>query len=131
MYTTNPKISNQLSIWLISMFWIVSFMIIVGGLTRLTDSGLSITEWELFSGLFPPLNHNDLIVYFNLYKQIPEFKLKRWVEFKYNSKQKFLSVNGIDGNGSPYDLFKSVKIDGKVANTAPISGKSTNVTLKF
>lgn len=63
--------------------------------------------------------------------QIPEFKLKRWVEFKYNSKQKFLSVNGIDGNGSPYDLFKSVKIDGKVANTAPISGKSTNVTLKF
>ena len=78
MYTTNPKISNQLSIWLISMFWIVSFMIIVGGLTRLTDSGLSITEWELFSGFFPPLNQNDWIVYFNLYKQIPEFKLQNY-----------------------------------------------------
>ena len=78
MYTTNPKISNQLSIWLISMFWIISFMIIVGGLTRLTDSGLSITEWELFSGFFPPLNQNDWIVYFNLYKQIPEFKLQNY-----------------------------------------------------
>ena len=55
MYTTNTEINNQLSIWLIVMFWIISFMIIVGGLTRLTDSGLSITEWELFSGFFPPL----------------------------------------------------------------------------
>ena len=60
------------------MFWIISFMIIVGGLTRLTDSGLSITEWELFSGFFPPLNQNDWIVYFNLYKKIPEFKLQNF-----------------------------------------------------
>ena len=78
MYTTNTKINNQLSIWLIVMFWIVSFMIIVGGLTRLTDSGLSITEWELFSGFFPPLNQNDWTVYFNLYKQIPEFELQNY-----------------------------------------------------
>jgi len=78
MYTTNTKIKNQLSIWLISMFWIVSIMIIVGGLTRLTDSGLSITEWQLFSGLFPPINESDWTFYFNLYKQIPEFKLQNF-----------------------------------------------------
>ena len=78
MYTTNTKINNQLSIWLIIMFLIISLMIVVGGLTRLTDSGLSITEWELFSGLFPPLNQNDWIVYFNLYKEIPEFKLQNY-----------------------------------------------------
>jgi len=53
-------------------------MIIVGGLTRLTDSGLSITEWQLFSGFFPPLNQNDWITYFNLYKEIPEFKLQNF-----------------------------------------------------
>jgi len=53
-------------------------MIIVGGLTRLTDSGLSITKWQLFSGLLPPLNHNDWISYFNLYKEIPEFKLQNY-----------------------------------------------------
>ncbi len=78
MYTVNPKINNQLSIWLIAMFIIISIMIVVGGLTRLTDSGLSITEWQLFSGLLPPLNQNDWILYFNLYKEIPEFKLKNF-----------------------------------------------------
>ena len=78
MYTVNSKINHQLSIWLITMFWIISLMIIVGGLTRLTDSGLSITKWELFSGLLPPLNQNDWILYFDLYKEIPEFKFQNY-----------------------------------------------------
>ncbi len=78
MYTNNAKLNSQISIWLISMFWIISFMIIVGGLTRLTDSGLSITRWELFSGTFPPFNQNEWIAYFNLYKEIPEFKLQNY-----------------------------------------------------
>ena len=78
MYTANSKINNQLSIWLITMFIIISIMIIVGGLTRLTDSGLSITKWQLFSGIIPPLNENDWLLYFNLYKEIPEFKLQNF-----------------------------------------------------
>jgi cytochrome c oxidase assembly protein subunit 15 len=78
MYTVNPKINNQLSIWLITMFWIISIMIVVGGLTRLTDSGLSITKWELFSGFFPPLNQKEWVLYFELYKEIPEFELQNF-----------------------------------------------------
>ncbi len=78
MYTLNPKINNQLSIWLIIMFWTTSIMIVVGGLTRLTDSGLSITKWQLFSGFLPPLNQSDWITYFDLYKEIPEFKLQNY-----------------------------------------------------
>ena len=78
MYTSNNKINNQLSMWLFIMFWVISIMIVVGGLTRLTDSGLSITKWELFSGFFPPLNQSDWIVYFDLYKNIPEFKLQNY-----------------------------------------------------
>ena len=78
MYTVNLNINKQLSVWLISMFLIISFMIIVGGLTRLTDSGLSITEWQLFSGFLPPLNENDWKIYFNHYKQIPEYKLQNF-----------------------------------------------------
>ena len=78
MYTVNTKINNQISIWLILMFWIITIMIVVGGLTRLTDSGLSITKWELFSGFFPPLNQNDWKLYFDLYKEIPEFKLQNY-----------------------------------------------------
>jgi len=61
-------------------------MIIVGGLTRLTDSGLSITEWELFSGFLPPLNETQWNIYFNLYKEIPEYRLQNYLmsldEFK-------------------------------------------------
>ncbi len=78
MYTVNPKINNQLSLWLITMFWIIAIMIVVGGLTRLTDSGLSITEWQLFSGILPPLNNKDWIMYFNLYKKIPEYELQNY-----------------------------------------------------
>ena len=78
MYTVNPKINNQLSLWLITMFWIIAIMIVVGGLTRLTDSGLSITEWQLFSGILPPLNNDDWIMYFNLYKKIPEYELQNY-----------------------------------------------------
>jgi len=51
-------------------------MIVVGGLTRLTDSGLSITQWQLFSGVLPPLNIDQWNYYFDLYKKIPEYKLQ-------------------------------------------------------
>ena len=62
---------NWLTICLISVFLII----LVGGLTRLTNSGLSITEWELFRGIMPPLNENTWYEYFELYKEIPQFKL--------------------------------------------------------
>ena len=78
MYSENLKLNNQISTWLISMFWIISAMIVVGGLTRLTDSGLSITQWQLFSGFLPPLNNAEWFMYFDLYKEIPEFKLQNY-----------------------------------------------------
>tara|TARA_B100000941_G_scaffold62515_1_gene41374 strand:+ start:34 stop:996 length:963 start_codon:yes stop_codon:yes gene_type:complete len=69
------------------MFFLVSTMIVVGGLTRLTDSGLSITKWEFFKGFFPPLNNETWNAYFNSYKKIPEFKLQNYSmtlsEFKF------------------------------------------------
>ena len=72
----NNKINNQyIKYWLLTLFILIISIIIIGGLTRLTDSGLSITEWELFSGLLPPLNNNKWEEYFSLYKKIPEFYL--------------------------------------------------------
>ena len=62
------------SVWLLSMIILVFLMIVFGGLTRLTDSGLSITEWELFKGILPPLSKETWTLYFNLYKEIPQFK---------------------------------------------------------
>ena len=78
MYIYNKKLKDQISIWLGFMFILISFMIVVGGLTRLTDSGLSITKWQLFSGVLPPLNKNDWLEYFALYKEIPEYKLQNF-----------------------------------------------------
>ncbi len=86
MYIENSQTRNYIIIWLAFMFCIISIMIVLGGLTRLTDSGLSITEWQLFSGFLPPLSKSDWIDYFNLYKKIPEFKEQNYLmtleEFK-------------------------------------------------
>ena len=75
------KIMNEenkniyISYWLLLITILVAVMIVVGGLTRLTDSGLSITKWELFSGIIPPLSENKWESAFSLYKEIPEYKL--------------------------------------------------------
>ena len=74
----NKSIENLLSFWLIIIFVLVSSIIVVGGLTRLTDSGLSITEWELFKGFLPPFSNSEWVTYFNLYKEIPEYKLQNF-----------------------------------------------------
>ena len=73
----NKNINNikLINIWLLTTIILVFLMIIVGGLTRLTDSGLSITQWELFTGILPPLTNESWNNYFDLYKNIPQFKL--------------------------------------------------------
>jgi len=78
MYIEKNIISKYIEYWLISIFLIVSIMIVVGGLTRLTDSGLSITQWQLFSGVIPPLNIDQWNHYFALYQKIPEYKIQNY-----------------------------------------------------
>ena len=83
----NKNYNNTFHIWLISLMFLVGLIITVGGLTRLTDSGLSITEWELFKGILPPINSDEWVKYFELYKQIPQYLLlnnnMNLEEFKY------------------------------------------------
>jgi heme a synthase len=74
MFVNIDPYNKIIRLWLITMFLLLMVIITVGGLTRLTDSGLSITEWELFKGVFPPLNIERWNFYFNEYKKIPEFK---------------------------------------------------------
>ncbi len=64
---------KAVSIWLSLLFVLVVLLVIIGGLTRLTDSGLSITEWNLIKGSIPPLNVADWDVVFEKYKKSPEF----------------------------------------------------------
>ena len=75
MIIHEKKINTLFLYWLISSLILVFSIIIIGGLTRLTNSGLSITEWELFKGIFPPTDKILWNNYFNLYKEIPQYKL--------------------------------------------------------
>ena len=75
MYSNEKKINKLFLYWLNISLILVFSIIIVGGLTRLTNSGLSITKWELFEGILPPLNNESWDVYFEQYKKIPQYKL--------------------------------------------------------
>lgn len=63
-------------LWLMVLFALVVVMIAVGGLTRLTDSGLSITEWKPIAGMVPPMDDADWAAEFSAYQATPEFKLQ-------------------------------------------------------
>ncbi|MBT8154417.1 COX15/CtaA family protein [Epibacterium ulvae] len=68
-------------IWLGVLFVLVVAMIAVGGLTRLTDSGLSITEWRPITGAIPPLSEADWQAEFEKYKQIDQWAIhNKWME---------------------------------------------------
>ncbi|WP_347916982.1 heme A synthase [Paracoccus marcusii] len=60
--------------WLVVLFVLVLAMIVVGGATRLTGSGLSITEWKPVTGAIPPMNAADWQSEFDLYRQIPQYQ---------------------------------------------------------
>ncbi len=69
-----PGARRAIRVWLLVLFALVVLMISVGGLTRLTDSGLSITEWRPVTGAIPPMNAEMWQAEFDLYKQIPEYQ---------------------------------------------------------
>ena len=67
--------------WLMALFALVVVMIVVGGLTRLTDSGLSITEWRPVTGAIPPMSEAEWQVEFDKYKKIDQWALEnQWME---------------------------------------------------
>ena len=67
---------GAIRLWLMLLFALVAIMVVVGGLTRLTDSGLSITEWAPFTGAMPPMDQAAWEAEFAKYQEIPEFKLQ-------------------------------------------------------
>lgn len=69
------RADRQIAYWLFTVAGFVVLMVLVGGLTRLTDSGLSITEWAPIRGALPPLTQADWLSEFDKYKQIPEYQL--------------------------------------------------------
>ena len=69
-----PDRCLQMARWLFAVAFVVVVMVVVGGITRLTESGLSITEWKPVTGAIPPLNDAEWEAEFALYRQIGEYK---------------------------------------------------------
>lgn len=74
---------KAMRLWLGLLFVLVAAMILIGGLTRLTDSGLSITEWNLVFGTLPPLSEHQWMIEFKKYRLSPEFQLQNsWMQLE-------------------------------------------------
>ncbi len=71
--TANPK-PYALANLLLFTAGLVFARVVIGGITRLTESGLSITEWKPIVGAIPPLSHQDWVHAFDLYKQTPQYR---------------------------------------------------------
>jgi len=69
----NQNYKNSIMLWLLTLTVMVFLIIIIGGLTRLTDSGLSMVDWRPILGILPPFNNNQWLDVFNDYKLTPEF----------------------------------------------------------
>lgn len=65
---------KSIAVWLLACCALVFAMVVVGGVTRLTNSGLSIVEWQPIVGTFPPLSQNDWEVVFEKYHQTPQYQ---------------------------------------------------------
>jgi len=72
MFKNNPH--KSVIIWLLTGCLLIFLMVVIGGITRLTESGLSMVDWKLFMGMVPPLSEQDWIETFNKYKQFPEYQ---------------------------------------------------------
>src|SRR6201991_1013865 len=69
----DEKTSRQLRVWLYFVAFLIALMVLVGGATRLTESGLSITEWKPVTGALPPLSQSEWEQAFEAYKRIPQY----------------------------------------------------------
>ncbi|MBK7358197.1 MAG: COX15/CtaA family protein [Saprospiraceae bacterium] len=78
-----PKNNKFILQWLWAGLVLVLIQIILGGITRLTGSGLSITRWDIITGIWYPLSEEQWTYYFDLYKQTPQYtKVNAWMDLE-------------------------------------------------
>ncbi|MDH3899598.1 MAG: COX15/CtaA family protein, partial [Gammaproteobacteria bacterium] len=71
--SSNHRHEKQLAVWLLVCCALIFAMVVLGGVTRLTGSGLSMVEWDPVFGIVPPLDQASWNTVFELYKQSPEY----------------------------------------------------------
>jgi len=70
----NKNANKPVIIWLLTGCILIFLMVVIGGITRLTNSGLSMVDWKLIMGMIPPLNEQQWLDTFEKYKQFPEYQ---------------------------------------------------------
>jgi cytochrome c oxidase assembly protein subunit 15 len=83
--STSAEVHKSVAIWLLGMGGLVATMVSIGGITRLTRSGLSMTDWSI-TGRLPPTSHERWLEEFEIYKQFPEWQQRKSMtldEFKF------------------------------------------------
>ena len=73
--STQASSLSAVRVWLLAVAGLIALMVLVGGATRLTESGLSITEWKPVAGALPPLGQTEWDKAFEAYKQIPQYRM--------------------------------------------------------
>src|SRR5580693_4411792 len=75
MSETLSNHSRPVAAWVLMGVGMLLIQVLLGGITRLTGSGLSITEWNVVTGIFPPIDRQQWLIEFDKYKQTPQFNL--------------------------------------------------------
>src|SRR5688500_4924998 len=75
MVKSSRRSDNAVAIWIFTGVVMLMIQVVLGGVTRLTGSGLSITEWNIVTGTLPPLNGQQWLVEFQKYQQTPQYQL--------------------------------------------------------
>ena len=103
-FMNDIKQKQAIAIWLLLCCVVIFAMVVLGGVTRLTGSGLSMVQWEPIMGVFPPLGHAEWEETFRLYQQFPEYKLKNlhmslsefksifWFEYSHRLLGRFIGI---------------------------------------
>lgn len=78
MQKMQPSFHRPVALWLFACCIMITLMVLVGGLTRLTESGLSMTDWKPVTGWFPPTSEEAWLSELNKYRQSPEYKHKNF-----------------------------------------------------
>lgn len=90
--------SRQVAIWLLIGVGMIVVQVLLGGITRLTESGLSITEWKPITGMLPPMNNAAWLAEFEKYKLTDQFKYVHQ-DFSLSDFKFIFSGNGFTGPG--------------------------------
>ncbi len=103
-YGVTPAAKKYVALWLYLIAAMVLGMVVIGGLTRLTDSGLSMVDWKPIMGVIPPLSEGDWQQTFEKYRQFPEYKIHNrdmtlqefkfifWMEFSHRLLGRFIGL---------------------------------------